>query len=156
MKLRLLSFAASLLVLGSCSASSLVAQTRPALVQDVDEAARSAFSARLFMEWNGRGGNAVADIPAGYRLAVDYLWAAGYSDSETAGPAIVVNYVLSGKRTELVFFPQQLPHVPTSYSLSEKVTIYADQLWAYTIGVQGDPNTQFFNLVVVGHLVKIP
>lgn len=148
----------SLCVVGSISTPTLMAQARPALVQDTDEAARAPFLVDVEMDQNSDSFLPVS-IPSGFRLVVDFVSIAGSQQAaRPSHPTILITASVNGKTpVEYLFLPQQLSDVAGFYYDQKKVAIYADKL---TVGPgwvgPNRPTSQFFRVSISGHLVKIP
>lgn len=161
MKNRFLTFAGALVSLsaiGNFSAPSLMAQARPALVQDTDQAARAPFQATVSVNINNFNYTPVS-IPSGFRLVIDFVSLSGAA--QTAGPyvqpIILLNTSVAGNANAVYYIgPQQSGTAPGQYYHDEKVAIYADSLLVGPAFAGYNPTFMAFNVVISGHLVKIP
>ena len=161
MKNKLLTFAGALAllgVLGNFYAPPLMAQTRAALVQDVDQAARAPFQVTVPVNITNFTYTPVS-IPSGKRLVVDYISLSGAAQTSGAyiQPLILLSSSVAGSATAVYYIaPQQSGTAPGQYYHTEKTTIYADSLSVGPAFAGFTPTFMIFNVVISGHLVSIP
>lgn len=161
MKNRLLTFAgalALLAVLGKFYAPPLMGQVRAAMVQDVDQPARSPFQASVAININNFTFTNVP-IPSGKRLVVDYLAVSGAAQTSGADiqPIILISSSVAGNPSALYYIgPDQSTAVQGQYYHTEKATIYADSLSVSPAYAGFTPTFMAFNVVISGHLISIP
>jgi hypothetical protein len=161
MKNKLLTFAGALAlfgVLGNFYAPPLMAQTRAALVQDVDQAARAPFQVTVPVDVTNFTYTPVS-IPSGKRLVVDFISLSGAAGTSGAylQPIILLSSSVAGGAAALYYIaPQQSGGAPGQYYHSEKTTIYADSLNVGPAYAGFTPTFMIFSVVISGHLVSIP
>ncbi|MGA2433923.1 MAG: hypothetical protein ABSG25_01420 [Bryobacteraceae bacterium] len=161
MKNRLLTLAAALAllgVLGKFYAPPLMAQVRPALVQDVDQPGRAPFQVTVPINIDNFNFTPVT-IPAGHRLVIDYISMSGATQTSGAyvQPIIIFSSsVASGPSNLYYVAPQQSGTVPGQYYHTEQATIYADSLSVSPAFAGFTPSFMAFNVVISGHLISLP
>jgi hypothetical protein len=160
MKNRLFTLAGALVlcVLGNFNAPPLMAQTRAALVQDVDQAARAPFQVTVPVNINNFTWTPVS-IPSGKRLVIDYVSISGAAQTSGAyvQPLILLSSSVAGSAAASYYIaPQQSGTAPGQYYHSEKPTIYADSLNVSPAYAGYTPSFMSFSVVISGHLVSIP
>lgn len=147
----------SLSVLGTFTAPSLMAQARPALVQDTDQAARAPFEVTMQVQFNNFQLVPVS-IPAGYRLVIDYVSIVGVATTSGAYIEPVINLIPSvsgGQPASFLFTPEVSKIVPAEFLHSEKVAITADSLMVQGAYNGSAPRSYNFFLSISGHLIKL-
>lgn len=98
-------------------------------------------------------------LPAGMRLVVDYVSISGDAESSQGAvqPIVILNAALTGGSANLFFIaPTQSNLVSTQFYHNEQTVIYADTLSVGPAFAGYTPSFMSFNVVISGHLVKIP
>jgi hypothetical protein len=133
----------------------VMAQARPALVQDVDQAARAPFTVTVPININNFNYTNVA-IPAGKRLVIDYVTMSGAAQTTGAylQPIIIFSSSVAGNPNVLNYFaPNVSTSAPGQYYANFPTTLYADSLAVGPAFAGYTPSFLSFNVVITGHLI---
>lgn len=160
MKDKRLPLAAALFAVGMLAilgTPGAMAQTRPALVQDTDQAARAPFQVALHFDLYTVFDRIKVSIPSGYRLVVDYVTIGGVAKTsrDFTQPLLYLSSSIAGAAFENYLIAPQQAGSSQYYYRTEKPIIYADSLYVSPSYDGDSPSTMTLDVVLSGHLVKI-
>ncbi len=129
-------------------------QVKAALVKDVDNNARGAFSAIVDLNYLGTWGKVVS-IPAGYRLVIDYVNVAGAGPATGTQMYVQLNTNLtSGGSGVYTIMPVQSLLATDQFVSSNPVVLYADYLYVSLAYAGYAPASGVVKVCISGHLVS--
>ena len=127
-----------------------------AAVRDEDSPGRNAFQTSLNLSLSGTSGTGLS-IPAGKRLVIDYVSAAGAGPSVGTQPYVIIYTSLSGgPQVPYTLTPTQSPLATQQFQNSEKVAIYGDTAFVSLAFAGSNPPFLTLNVSISGHLIDIP
>lgn len=125
-------------------------------VRDEDSPGRNAFQVTLPLSLSGVSGQGLT-IPAGKRLVVDYVTAAGAGPSSGTQPYVYIYSTQgAGPSVPFVLTPTQSPLAPQQFQHSERAQISGDQVFVSLAFAGATPVFLSMNVSISGHLIDMP